>query len=154
MSSNAERAAVLTRALRARIAGDRAAMSEVYTDDVRAWTPTLSVTSLSELREEFDRQEDAFTDAALEVMPLDVGGDYACAEWSVTMTHSGSMEIDTGAVVEPTGAVVTVHGVTIAEFRDGRICSLRQHWDERELLEQLGVARTIDDIEHPGQNRS
>jgi ketosteroid isomerase-like protein len=149
MSSNAERAAVLTRALRARIAGDRAAMSEVYTDDVRAWTPTLSVSSLSELLVEFDRQGDAFTDAAIEIMPLDVGGDYACAEWSVTMTHSGSIEMTAGTVVEPTGAAITVHGVTIAEFRDDRICSLRQHWDELELLGQLGFVRTTDDIEQP-----
>jgi ketosteroid isomerase-like protein len=144
VSSNAERAAILTRALRARIDGDRTAISEIYTDDVRAWTPALSVTSLSELLVEFDRQDDAFSDAALEVMPLDVGGEYACAEWSVTMTHTGRLEMAAGRIVEPTGTRITVHGVTVAEFRGARICSLRQHWDELAIIDQLGFSLAAD----------
>ena len=43
------------------------------------------------------------------------------------------------ASIEPTGERVTIHGVTVAEFRDERICSIRQYWDELSLFEQLGV---------------
>ena len=146
MTSNAQRAAVLTRALEARIAGDRAAMAETFTDDVRAWTPALSVTSLPELLVEFDRHDDAFSDAVLEIVPLDVGGEFACAEWSVSMTHSGPLELAAGSVVEPTGVRVTVHGVTVAEFRGDRICALRQHWDELAVFEQLGLVHSGDDL--------
>jgi hypothetical protein len=46
VSSNSERAAILTRALRAHFS-DLAAINEVYTEDVRAWTPALSVTSVA-----------------------------------------------------------------------------------------------------------
>jgi len=140
MTSNAARAATLARALRARLEGDRAAINEIYTDDVRAWTPALSVTSLTELHAEFDRRDDAFSDVVLEIVPLDVGGEYACVEWSVSMTHSGPLAVAAGMVVEPTGVRVTLNGVTVAEFRGDQICSLRQYWDEFAVIDQLGIA--------------
>jgi ketosteroid isomerase-like protein len=139
VTSNADRAAVLARSLQAQIGGDRDAMHEIYTEDVRAWTPALFVNSLAELQVEFERRDDAFSDVVLEVSPLDVGGPYACAEWSATMTHTGPLTVAAGAVVEPTGLRVSLNGVTVAEFRDDRICSLRQYWDELAVFEQLGL---------------
>ena len=35
--------------------------------------------------------------------------------------------------------VTPINGVTVAEFRDDRICSFRQYWDEFAVLEQLGA---------------
>jgi ketosteroid isomerase-like protein len=139
VTSNSARAAVLTRALFASIHQDRGAAGDVYTDDVRAWTPAISTSSLAELMAEFDRRDDAFSDIELDVAPLEVGGDYACAEWSVTMTHTGQLAVDRGRMVKPTGARVTLHGITVAEFRGDRICSLRQYWDELNVFDQLGL---------------
>ena len=139
MTSNEARAATLTRALRAAIDGDRDAFQTLFTDDVRAWTPALSTTSLSELIEALDRRDDAFSDIELDVVPLDVGRDYACVEWSVDMIHTGIVTLADGTRIDPTGIRVTVHGVTVAEFHGDRICSLRQYWDELAVLEQLGV---------------
>jgi len=34
---------------------------------------------------------------------------------------------------------VTLHGITVAEFRSDRICSLRQYWDELDVFDQLGL---------------
>jgi hypothetical protein len=139
VTSNSSRAAILARALRATIERDRRAITEVYTDDVRAWTPALSTASLSELLAEFDRRDNAFSDIELEVAPLDVGGDYACVEWNVTMTHTGPLTVANGMIVEPTGACVALHGVTVAEFHGDRICALRQYWDEFSVFDQLGL---------------
>ena len=139
MTSNDARAQLLMRALRAIIDGDDAVMSQLYTDDVRAWAPALSTASLTELAAEFNRRDDAFSDIQLEISPLDVSGDYACAEWSVSMRHDGPLVLPDGTRVEPTGLRVALHGVTVAEFRDDRICALRQYWDELSLLEQLGL---------------
>ena len=83
----------------------------------------------------------AFTDVELDVAPLDVGGDYACVEWTVQMTHSGTTVLADDMTIEPSGIRVTLHGVTIAEFLGDRICSVRQYWDEHTVLEQLGVLR-------------
>ena len=93
MTSNEARATTLVRALRAGIEGDRETLQALFTDDVRAWTPALSTTSLSELIDELDRRDDAFSDIELDVVPLDVGGDYACVEWTVDMTHSGTITL-------------------------------------------------------------
>ena len=141
MTPGAARAATLVRALHASIEHDHGAVGDVYTDDVRAWTPALSTASLSELMGEFERRDDAFSDIELDVSPLDVGGEYACAEWSVRMTHTGRIELAEGKVVDPTGVRVTLYGITVAEFRGDRICALRQYWDELSVFDQLGLLR-------------
>ena len=127
------------RALHAGLEGDGDAIRDLCTEDVKAWTPALSASSLTELVTEWDRRDQAFSDIEVEVAPLDVGGDYACAEWSVTMTHTGPLTLAGGEVVEPTGARITVNGATVAEFRGDRICSLRQYWDELGVFEQIGL---------------
>jgi ketosteroid isomerase-like protein len=134
----------LVRALRAGVEGDRETIEALCTDDVRAWTPTLATASMTELVSALDRRDDAFSGFALDAMPLDVGGEYACVEWSVTMAHTGTLALPGGGALEPTGLDVTVRGVTVAEFRDDRICSLRQYWDEFTVLEQLGVDSESD----------
>ena len=139
VTPDATRAAILVRALQASVDHDRGAAGDVYTEDVRAWTPAMSTASLSELMDEFERRDDAFSDVELEVSPLEVVGEYACAEWSVSMTHTGRIELADRKVVDPTGVRVTLHGITVAEFRGHRICSLRQYWDELSVYEQLGL---------------
>lgn len=139
MMSNQARADALERALRAGIAGDRATLERLLTDDVRAWTPTLSASSRTELLDELDRRDTSFSDHELTIAPLDVGGDFASVEWTVEMTHTGRLELPDGGTVEPSGISVTVHGVTVAEFVDDRICALRQYWDEFTLLDQLAT---------------
>jgi ketosteroid isomerase-like protein len=88
---------------------------------------------------ELERRDDAFSDLQLEASPLDVVGDIACVEWRVTMTHTGPLVVADGKVVDPTGMRVTLYGITVAEFRDDRISSLRQYWDELSLFDQLGL---------------
>jgi ketosteroid isomerase-like protein len=143
MTSNLARAETLLRALRAAVDGDRRTLQGVFTDDVRAWTPALSTTSLTELMAGLDHRDEAFADIELDFAPLDVGGDYACVEWTVQMTHTGTLVLGDGQPIEPSGTRVTLHGVTIAEFLGDRICSLRQYWDEFTVLEQLGVLGTL-----------
>jgi ketosteroid isomerase-like protein len=149
VTSNHARAAILARALRASVEGDRAIVPELYTDDVRAWAPARSVSSAAELSVEIGRRDDAFSDIELDVVPLDVGGDYACAEWTVSMTHSGRLTLPDGQVVEPTGARLSLHGATVAEFEGERICSLRQYWDDFAVLEQLGVVTRREESDDP-----
>jgi ketosteroid isomerase-like protein len=144
VTSNESRATTLVRALRAGVDGDREALQALLTDDVRAWTPALSTTSRSELIDELVRRDDAFSVVELDVRPLDVGGAYACVEWTVEMVHTGSILVVDERSVEPSGIHVVLHGVTVAEFHDDRICSLRQYWDKLAVLEQLGVLTELD----------
>ena len=43
------------------------------------------------------------------------------------MTHTGQIEVADGKVVDATGVRVTLHGITVAEFRGNRICSIGQY---------------------------
>jgi len=140
MISNSDRAQTLTQALRAGLDGDRSTLRRLCTEDVKAWTPAIWASSAAELEAHLDRRDHAFSDIEVEIAPLDVGGDYACAEWCVTMTHSGPLVLAGGATLEPTGTRVTVNGASVAEFRGDRICSVRQYWDELAVFEQLGLA--------------
>jgi ketosteroid isomerase-like protein len=139
VTSNAERRALLVQALHASVQRDLRTLADSFTDDVTAWTPARSTSTASELLNEAERRDDAFSEVELEVMPLDVGGDYACAEWRVTMRHTGDLELRERAVVPATGLRITINGVTIAEFDGARICALRQYWDELGVYEQLGL---------------
>jgi hypothetical protein len=139
VTSPGTRAEVLVRALHAGVEHDTGTIRELCTDDVRAWTPALSTANLAELLDQLERRDASLAAVELDVAPLEVVGDLACAEWSVSMTHTGPLAIGGGTVVEPTGLTIQLHGVTVAEFRDDRICSIRQYWDELSAYEQLGL---------------
>lgn len=136
MTSNAARALVLLRALQAAAAGDRDTVRALCTDDLTAWASTVAASSLDELLAALDRRDQAFSDLELDARPLDVGGAAACAEWTLSMTHTGPIDTGNGPL-DPTGRRVTLHGITVAEFHGARICSVRQYWDELEVLPQL-----------------
>jgi ketosteroid isomerase-like protein len=144
VTSNAQRAAALDQLLRAALAGDLARVAALCTEDVKAWTPQRATSSRDELIAELGRREDTFSfpdsGAEADIMPLDVGDDFACAEWSVTFIHTGTLDLADGRVLQPTGARVRVHGVTVAEFSGERICALRQYWDELGALEEVTAA--------------
>jgi hypothetical protein len=139
MTANAARSATLVRALHAALDPAPGVVEALCTDDVKAWGPGLFASSATELAAELDRRDDAFSDVQLDVVPLDVGGDYAAAEWSVAMTHTGRLVLAGGQEVEPTGVRITLNGVSVAEFEGDRICSIRQYWDELTVFEQLGL---------------
>jgi ketosteroid isomerase-like protein len=138
-TTNATRADTLVRALQAAVARDHDAIAALCTDDVTAWTPVLSASSAPELLASLELRDDAFSELELEATPLDTGGDFAVVEWSLGMTHTGTLTLPDGDVLEPTGLRVTVHGATVAEFRDDLICAVRQYWDELAMFEQLGL---------------
>jgi ketosteroid isomerase-like protein len=140
MASNAERAALLVRGIEASVAGDSSVVGDLYTDDVRAWSPALTISSAAELAVEFEDRDEAFSDIELDLTPLDVAGERACIEWVATVTHSGPLVIDgADVVIDPTGKRCTLRGVTVAEFEGDRIKEFRQYWDELAILEQLGL---------------
>jgi hypothetical protein len=119
--------------------GDVETVRTLVTDDVRTWTPGFSTVTSEGLLDALADRVDALSDTALRATPLDVGGDFACVEWTVETTHTGALTVGPQTSIEPTGTRVTIHGVTVAEFHDDRICSIRQYWDENELLDQIGL---------------
>ena len=137
--SNEERAAILVRGIEASLRGDSELVAELFTNDVHGYSPAASVASAAELAVEFEDRDDAFSEIELDVRPLDVGDQQACAEWLVTVTHSGPLTVDDETVLAATGRRLTFQGATIAEFEGAKIRAFRQYWDEVSILEQLDL---------------
>jgi ketosteroid isomerase-like protein len=64
-------------------------------------------------------------------------GNKAVAEWVVEADHTGPLVLSEDAVVEPTGRHVRLPGVTVADFREGKIRAYRTYFDDFSLLEQI-----------------
>jgi ketosteroid isomerase-like protein len=128
----------LRRAVEVSVTGDPDGLAELYTDDVRGSSPTLTVSSLAELTAELAGRRGAFSE--LEVAAeVGVSDDRGYAEWVVCGCHTGPLVVDEAIVVPPGGNRVTIRGVTVAEFTGDKISSFRQYWDELALLEGLGL---------------
>ena len=65
--------------------------------------------------------------------PLDIG----YLETQIRREASAAMGLGDDVVVEPTGRHVKLAGVTVADFREGKIRSYRTYFDDISLLEQV-----------------
>jgi len=76
----------------------------------------------------------AFPDTDLVVEDMFGVGDKVAVRWSATMIHKGE-----GIGIAPTNKRVTITGMTIARFVDGKIVEAWDNWDQLAMLEQLGA---------------
>lgn len=122
--------------LHASVAGDGDTIAGLVTEDVIAWSPSLSVGSREELLAAMAPDDEAFSGVAVQVQGLDHVGDKAIAEWHLSADHTGPLVIDDDLVVDPTGRRLHLSGVTVAEFDGDRICAFRSYFDDLALVEQ------------------
>ena len=79
----------------------------------------------------------AFSNVVIVMRGLDEVGNKAFAEWLIEADHTGPLILDDDAVLEATGRHVQLPGVTVADFRDGKIRSFRSYFDDVSLIEQI-----------------
>jgi ketosteroid isomerase-like protein len=97
----------------------------------------MTVSGLKALADLSTLRETAFSNAVISLRGLDEVGNKAFAEWLVEADHTGPYVLGEDAVVEPTGRHVQLAGVTVADFRGGKIRSFRRYFDDASLIEQL-----------------
>lgn len=129
-----ERNERVRRAIEATVSGDTSAVSELFTADVVAASPTVTVTSRVELAVELEDHERALSDVAVATGPVLSSGRQVCTEWVMTARRSGPVDLDEGEGAVAPGREVTLRGATVAEFAGDRICALRHYWDETRLF--------------------
>jgi steroid delta-isomerase-like uncharacterized protein len=61
-------------------------------------------------------------------------GDTVMTRWTATGTHAGTL-----FGLPPTGRPITMHGIDIERFVDGRIAEVRSIWDTYAVLRQIGA---------------
>jgi hypothetical protein len=128
---------VLMKALNAEIGGATVDPGTLFTDDVVGWSPIATVSGLSELAVLAAVHDDAFSNVVIMFRGLDEVGNKAIAEWLIEADHTGPLLLDDDVVVEATGRHVTLAGVTVADFRAGKIRSFRTYFDDVSLIEQI-----------------
>jgi ketosteroid isomerase-like protein len=128
---------VLLKALEAEVGPGSVDLGTLFTDDVVGWSPYATVSGLTALAELAALREEAFSNVAIMFRGLDEVGNKAFAEWLIEADHTGPLVLDEDAVVEATGQHVQLAGVTVADFRDGKIRSYRTYFDDLSLIEQI-----------------
>jgi hypothetical protein len=109
----------------------------LFTDDVVGWSPYASVAGLPALVDLALLREIAFSNVVVGIRGLDEVGNKAFAEWLIEADHTGPLVLAEDAVLEATGRHVQLPGVTVADFRDGKIRSFRSYFDDVSLIEQI-----------------
>src|SRR5208282_544288 len=128
---------VLSRALEAEVGGAPVDLGTLFTDDVVGWSPYATVSGLTALADLAALREMAFSDVAIMIRGLDEVGNKAFAEWVIEADHTGPYVLSEDAVLDATGRHVQLAGVTVADFRDGKIRSFRTYFDDVSLIEQI-----------------
>jgi len=131
---------VLLKALEAEAGDASVDLGTVFTDDVVGWSPYATVSGLAALAGLSALREVAFSNVVIVLRGLDEVGNKAFAEWLVEADHTGPLVLAEDAVLDATGRHVQLAGVTVADFREGKIRSFRTYFDDISLIEQIAGA--------------
>ena len=128
---------VLLNALEAEVGSTAVDLGELFTEDVVGWSPYASVSGIAALTELAALREVAFSNVSISLRGLDEIGNKAFAEWVIDADHTGPLVLSEDVALDATGRHVQLAGVSVADFRDGKIRSYRTYFDDLSMLEQI-----------------
>ena len=128
---------VLSDAIEAEVGAASADPKTLFTDDVTGWSPYVTVSGLAAVAALSALREEAFSNVVVTFRGLDEVGNKAFAEWLVEADHTGPLVLSEDSALEATGRHVQLPGVTVADFREGKIRSFRTYFDDLSLIEQI-----------------
>ena len=128
---------VLADAIKAEVGAVSVDPETLFTDDVVGWSPYVTVSGLTAMADLASLREEAFSNVVVTFRGLDEVGNKAFAEWLVEADHTGPLVLDGASALEATGRHVQLPGVTVADFREGKIRSFRTYFDDLSLIEQI-----------------
>ena len=128
---------VLADALKTEIGAASVELKTLFTDDVTGWSPYVTLSGLAALADLAALREAAFSNVVITFRGIDEVGNRAFAEWLVEADHTGLLVLSEDSVLEATGRHVQLPGVTVADFREGKIRSFRTYFDDLSLIEQI-----------------
>ena len=128
---------VMVKALEAEVGSASVDLGALFTDDVVGWSPYATVSGLTALAELSALREIAFSNVVILLRGVDEVGNRAYAEWLIEADHTGPLVLDEDVVLEATGRHVQLAGVSVADFREGKIRSFRTYFDDLSMIEQI-----------------
>jgi ketosteroid isomerase-like protein len=128
---------VMVKALEAEVGNTSVELDTLFTDDVIGWSPYASISGLTALAELSALREIAFSNVVILLRGVDEVGNRVYAEWLIEADHTGPLVLDEDVVIEATERHVQLAGVSVADFRDGKIRSFRTYFDDLSMIEQI-----------------
>ena len=128
---------VMVQALEAEVGSASVDLGTLFTDDVVGWSPYATVSGLAALAELSALREIAFSNVVILLRGVDEVGNRVYAEWLIEADHTGPLVLDEDVVLEATGRRVLLPGVSVADFREGKIRSFRTYFDDLSMIEQI-----------------
>jgi ketosteroid isomerase-like protein len=128
---------VMVKALEAEVGSDGVDLGALFTEDVVGWSPYARVSGLGALAELSALRDLAFSNVVILLRSVDEVGNRVYAVWVIEADHSGPLVLDDDVVLEATGRHVQLPGVSVADFREGKIRSYRTYFDDLSMIEQI-----------------
>jgi ketosteroid isomerase-like protein len=128
---------VMVRALEAEVGSAEVDLGTLFTDDVVGWSPYASISGLTALAELSALRDIAFSNVVIMLRGVDEVGNRVYAEWLIEADHTGPLVLDEDVALEATGRHVQLAGVSVADFREGKIRSYRTYFDDLSMIEQI-----------------
>jgi len=111
------------------------AINEYFAEDFRVnRTPPGITPTIAGTKRWKGKVMDAFPDYHTEIEDQFADGDRVVIRWRSSGTHLGEFQ-----GIAPTGRKITVSGITISRFADGKIAESWVGFDTQDLMRQLGV---------------
>jgi ketosteroid isomerase-like protein len=127
----------MVKALEAEVGSDEVDLGTLFTDDVVGWSPYASISGLTALAELSALRDIAFSNVVIMLRGVDEVGNRVYAEWLIEADHTGPLVLDEDVALEATGRHVQLAGVSVADFREGKIRSYRTYFDDLSMIEQI-----------------
>jgi hypothetical protein len=127
----------MVKALEAEVGSTSVDLGTLFTDDVTGWSPYAAVSGLTALAEISALREIAFSNVVILLRGVDEVGNRAYAEWVIEADHTGPLVLDEEVTLDATGRHIRLAGVSVADFREGKIRSFRTYFDDLSMIEQI-----------------
>lgn len=119
-------------------AGNFDAIPEIFHPDYHDHDPAneQDTRGLDGVRQETSGYRSAFADLRVTVEDQLADGDLVATRWTTRGTQQGDL-----GDIKPSGKQMTITGITIHRFMDGKIREGWWNWDALGMMQQLGVSR-------------
>ena len=117
--------------------GDLDAFDEIFSPDAKdhdTQNPNAATLGPDAARLTAEMYRAAFSDSRFEIEQQLEEGDYVITRWTAHGTNDGEM-----MGMPATGKTVSVGGITIDRFENGKIVEGWTNWDTLGMMQQLGV---------------
>jgi predicted ester cyclase len=81
----------------------------------------------------------AFPDYHIEAVLTITQGEYVVTHWKITGTHTGPLDMPSGASIPPTGKKIVMLGSSTDQVRNGKFVHTWNFYDMASTMRQLGL---------------